>query len=277
MKRSILSHVFLAALALVCLAACQTEPVTGRKQLILLSQDEENSLGEQAYQDVLKKSTISHDYATVAVLNRVGERIALAAGTYETGFKWEFNLIESSEVNAFCLPGGKVAVYTGILPVCKNEAGMAAVIAHEVGHAIARHGNERISQGLILQMVGEGIAAGTGTASPAVREGIMQAYGIGAQVGVALPFSRRHEASADEIGLELMARAGYDPAQAVELWKRMAAQSKGSGPPKFLRTHPPDEERIADLESRQSSARAIYEKAPHQYGAGEPLPGVAGK
>lgn len=258
-----------AAVILTGLTGCKTEPVTGRHQLMLMSSEQETTAGAQAYQEVLSKAKISTDAVDTKILRRVGQRIAAVAN--QPSFQWEFNLIESSEANAFCLPGGKVAVYTGLLPICQNEAGLAAVVGHEVGHAIAHHGNERMSQATVAQLAGELLQAGTGgRVSPGTQQALMAAYGVGANVGVLLPFSRTQEKSADEIGMDLMAKAGYDPAEAVKVWDRMAAQEQGA-PPEILSTHPATKNRIADLQSLIPKMEQLYQQSPQKYGAGEPL------
>ncbi len=269
MNSSRMRRTALLGCCLLFLAACQQAPITGRRQLILISRDQEMQLGAQAYREVLSKAKLSTDRQALAILHRVGERIAEKA--HEPDYKWEFNLIESDQMNAFALPGGKVAVYTGILPVCKNEAGLAAVIGHEVAHAMARHGAERISQGLVVDLIGAGIAYGTRSSDPKARAGILVAYGAGAQLGVVLPYSRKHESEADTIGIRFMARAGYDPAEAVRLWERMARVG-GERPPEFLSTHPDPKKRADALREVLPEMRLLYERRPEQYGLGEDLP-----
>jgi len=258
-----------ACLVLLLLAACQQTPITGRRQFIMLSRGQEMSLGEQAWQQVLSDSRLSHDAAAVAIVERVGRRVAATA--HQPDFEWEFKLIDSRQVNAFCLPGGKVAIYAGILPVCKNEAGLAAVIGHEITHATHRHGAERISQGMAVQLLAIGVSKAMESSDPQLREGIMGAFGAGASVGVLLPYSRLHENEADEVGMRYMARAGYDPAEAVALWERMAALG-GARPPEILSTHPVPEKRIRRLRGLLRLARQEYDAAPEKYGSGEMLP-----
>ena len=253
---------------LVALAACQQAPVTGRRQLILVTAAQEAEMGEQGYAEVLRTSKLSDDAEMTGTLRRVGARIAAAANRPD--FQWEFNLIESDQVNAFALPGGKVAFYTGILPICRNEAGVACVMGHEVAHVLARHGAERVSQGVLVEAVGAGLAVALRSKDPAVRNGVLAAYGLGASVGVLLPYSRTHESEADRIGIELAARAGYDPAEAPALWDRMA-ELGGSGTPEFfsfLSTHPNSARRAAELRRVLPEMENIYRSAPHQYGAG---------
>jgi len=256
----------LAATIAYAATGCSEVEGTGRKRIMLVSESQEASLGVQAYQEILSGERMSTDQRMTAIVRRVGERIAAVADRPD--FEWEFNLIESEQVNAFCLPGGKIAVYTGILPIMKNEAGLAAVMGHEVAHAIARHGAERMSQQMAYGVVQEVASRGLGDASPTTRQGVMGALGVGAQVGVFLPFSRSHELEADQLGLEYMAKAGYDPREAVRLWERMRDASGGK-PPEFLSTHPNEENRIAQLESFMKDALDDYEDASPQYGLGE--------
>jgi predicted Zn-dependent protease len=224
-------------------------------------------LGTQAYQQVLAKNQLSKRKDWDEILQRVGKRISQVAN--KPNFNWEFKLIESPEKNAFCLPGGKVAVYTGIMPILKNEAGMAAVLGHEVAHATLRHGGQRLTANLGTQLgvlvLGQ-ILTGKDNSN---RQLILAALGIGAQVGVILPFSRSNEAEADEIGLRYMARAGYDPHEAPLLWERFGASEKG-GPPAFLSTHPSSQSRQEELEKQLSSVLPTYEKSP-RYGLGANL------
>jgi predicted Zn-dependent protease len=243
------------ALAML-VVACQTVPLTGRHQLVLISTEEELSLGEEAYKKTLKESKLSQDQAATAMVRRVGERIAKAANRPD--FKWEFNLVEDKTPNAFCLPGGKVVVYTGILPFTKDETGLAVVMGHEVAHALARHGAERMSTGVLTQVAGQTAGAIFGGGNPETAKMVEQAFGIGSGVGVILPFSRHQESEADKIGLLLMAQSGYDPRQATEFWKRMG-QGQDGAPPEFLSTHPSDETRIKQIEAWLPEALKIYQ------------------
>jgi len=243
------------------LVSCETAPISGRSQLILLSPGEESKLGLQAYQEILKKEKISTDPALNAMLQRVGARIAAATG--RTDYQWEFKLIENDKmVNAFCLPGGKVAVYTGILPLTRDEAGLAAVIGHEVAHATARHGAERMSQGLLVQagLAVGAIAAGASNQSAGSTQALLGALGAGATLGIILPFSRLQETEADRLGMIYMARAGYDPRAARDLWVRMgqASAKMGSSTPEWMSTHPSNASRIRDIEAMLPEAMAQY-------------------
>ncbi|MFZ5861286.1 MAG: M48 family metallopeptidase [Nitrospirota bacterium] len=246
------------ALALL-LAACQTVPLTGRHQLILISDEQELGLGAEAYKKTLKSSTLSADVAAAAMVRRVGDRIAKAAD--RPNYQWEFNLVEDKTPNAFCLPGGKVVVYTGILPFTKDEAGLAVVMGHEIAHALARHGAERMSTGQLADVAGKTAGIIFGGGNPETEKQVEQAFGIGSGVGVLLPFSRHQESEADEIGLLLMAKAGYDPRQSIEFWTRME-QGKDGAPPEFLSTHPSDRTRIARIEGWMPEALKIYQSQP---------------
>ncbi|MFY9269518.1 MAG: M48 family metallopeptidase [Candidatus Manganitrophaceae bacterium] len=234
-------------LLLALMTACRSAPVTGREQLILIPESEEVQMGFTSYQQVLSQSKLSNDPEKVALVQRVGKRIAAAAD--KPDYQWEFNLIEDDKmVNAFCLPGGKVAVYTGILPVTQNEAGLATVMSHEVAHALARHGGERMSTGLLarLGMMVLDVGLGMKNQDPRMAGALLAAYGAAAQVGVILPFDRKQESEADRIGLTLMAKAGYDPKEALQFWERMSKLEKQKAP-EFLSTHPSDETRIRQI------------------------------
>jgi predicted Zn-dependent protease len=263
----IISHPAALLVLTLLLLSCSTVPVTERKGLHLVPDSEITTMSYQEYSKVLKNSKLSTDVTKVSMVRRVGQRIAVASEELlgETGrgsdirnYKWEFNLIEDDKtVNAWCMPGGKVAVYTGLLPYSQDENGLAVVMGHEVAHAIAKHGNERMSQGLLAQVGAIGLSLAL-SGSPGVTSNVfMQAYGVGTQVGVLLPYSRVQESEADHIGLILMAKAGYDPRGAIALWQRMNAKG-GSRPPEFLSTHPAPESRIRDIESQIPEAMKYY-------------------
>lgn len=244
---------------IVLLSACRTTPITDRSQLILMPESQEVALGLSAYQSTLSKAKLAKDAAQTEQVRRVGQRIATVANRPD--YQWEFNLIEDDKmVNAFALPGGKVAVYTGILPVTQTEAGLAAVMSHEIAHAIARHGGERMTTGLLAQlgMAALNIGLATSGHDPNAIQAYSTAYGLGAQLGVVLPFSRKQESEADQIGLILMARAGYDPREALYFWRRMAADAAKEKPPEFLATHPSDETRIRQITAWLPSAEKEY-------------------
>jgi len=264
-KKIILSFVFLSFIA-----ACATTPITNRKSLILIPFDVELSLGEDAFRDILRKERLSNERELKAMLRRVGKRIAAVSDMPD--LDWEFKLVDSDSKNAFALPGGKVAFYEGILKVCKNEAGVATVMGHEIAHAIARHGAERITQQLILTGIITGAAIKY--ADDKNQQYILAGLGVGATVGITLPFSRRNESEADHIGMIYMARAGYDPSEAVEFWKRFDEEKKnkkGFKMPAFLSTHPSDEKRVAELTALLPVAMEEYKKAKNKYGKGRVL------
>jgi metalloendopeptidase OMA1, mitochondrial len=251
-----------AVLGALLFTACETVPETGRTQLNIVSSSEEVKLGMSEFEKTKQSTPISKDAQATALVQRAGQRIAAVANLPDA--QWEFVLFDSPEANAWCLPGGKVGVYSGILPITKDEAGLATVIGHEVAHATAHHGAERMSQQMAAQAVGTGVGALVSGKSEATQALVGQAYGAASQVGVLLPFSRKQEAEADYIGLLYMARAGYDPAAAVAFWERFAdynRQHGGSQGLAFLRTHPLDEQRIQSLKNELPKAQAEYQKA----------------
>jgi metalloendopeptidase OMA1, mitochondrial len=259
-----------------CLHGCATVPYTNRSQLMLMSESDDLKLGAAAYGQVLKKSTVVHDPQVTEVVQRVGKRIAAVADKPE--YQWEFTVIDDpKQANAFCLPGGKVAVYTGIFPIARDEAGLATVIGHEVAHALARHGAERMSQSTLLQAgaVAAAVAAGASGAGAGTQQAVMAAYGLGSQVGVALPFSRSQESEADHIGLILMAKAGYDPEAAVGLWQRMEADAQGKTPPEWLSTHPSPATRQDDLRGWMAEAMKYYQPSGQPVALLPKIPGAA--
>ncbi len=240
----------------VLLAGCATVPYTNRQQFNIISESEENQMGLQAYQETVSKAKISNDAEATAMVVRIGKRIAAASN--QPNYDWQFKLIDDPKlVNAFCLPGGRVAVYTGILPITKDEAGLAVVMSHEVAHALAHHGAERMSQGALVNLGGQALQIGMAKKDPVIQQHVMSAFGLGANVGVLLPFSRSQESEADHIGLILMAKAGYDPRAAVPFWERMKAQG-GQKPPEFLSTHPSDDTRINKIREELPEALKYY-------------------
>jgi metalloendopeptidase OMA1, mitochondrial len=268
----------LLSLSLAFASGCETNPYTGRSQLLMTSVSQEMQLGAQAYNQVKNDPNMkpSQDPGEIEPVKRVAARIVEAAkrSKYaETAqqFQWEVTVIKDDKTaNAFALPGGKMAVYTGIFPMAKTEAGLAAVMGHEVVHALARHGAERMSQGQLtsaaLQVAGA--AAGASGMNPLLSQGTMAALGAGAQVGVLLPFSRKHESEADYIGILLAADAGYDPRESVALWERMAQMSGGGAPAEFMSTHPSNETRIDQLKKWLPEAMTIYQSK-------QPVPAAA--
>jgi predicted Zn-dependent protease len=255
---------FCGALAglLVLATGCDTVPVTGRTQFTgLVSPSQEMQLGLTSFNQLKQTTPISHDAAANALVQKVGKRIAAVTSKDMPNAQWEFVVFESPEANAFCLPGGKVGVYTGILPITKDEAGLATVIGHEVSHAVARHGAERMSEAMVMQLGGEVLGASISTTDPRVQAMASSAYGLTTQLGRELPHSRAQESEADHIGLIYMSRAGYDPQAAVQFWQRFMqynAQHGGNGTPVFLRTHPLDETRIKQLQQWMPEAKAQY-------------------
>ena len=238
-------------------------PVTGRSQLRIIPADQEMQLGLSSFEQLKKETPISKDPAANALLQKVGKRIAAVASADLPNAQWEFVVFESKEANAFCLPGGKIGVYTGILPITKDEEGLATVLGHEVAHAAAHHGSERMSQSMLMEAGGQMLGASLSAYDPKIQALATSAYGVGSQVGVLLPFSRKDESEADHIGLIYMARAGYNPQAALAFWKRFAAATAGDGgTPWFLRTHPLTETRINDIQKEMAQAMAEY-KGPH--------------
>lgn len=249
------------ALFLYCRAEEQTVPVTGRTQRVALSEEDQATLGAQAYRDILAGSAteIVRTGPEANLVRRVGERIAEVAD--DPGFAWEFTLIASPTKNAWCLPGGKVAIYSGILEVAQDEEGLAVVMAHEIAHAIAQHGAERMLQEQLTQVGLLAVSSALGGLDPATRGTLLALFGAGAQLGVLLPFSRDMESEADRIGLIYMARAGYNPEAAIGFWERMAAAREGPEPPEYASTHPSNESRIADIRKWLPEAMEEYRRA----------------
>lgn len=232
-------------------------PLTGRKQLRTMKHDAEMQLGLQSYQQILSDSQVQQGGPIVDAVNEIGRRIARAAAPEDPGFEWQFNVIESDQANAFALPGGYTAVYTGLIPIAENEDGLAVIMGHEVGHALAHHGAERMAQQNMQRIVGAGVAMGAGGMDYGAQRAVMGVFGGISQYGYALPFSRKHESEADYIGLVLVARACYDPREAPKLWERMGAAG-GANPPEFQSTHPSPQTRVNDFERWMPEAIEIY-------------------
>ena len=264
-----LRSVFIVFILCAFLAACATVPLTGRKSLRIIPSSELLALSNQQYTKVLSESKLSTDRRKKQMVTRVGNRIARAAEEFLresqaedkiSNYQWEFNVIEDKKTaNAWCMPGGKVAVYTGILPFTRNDTGLAVVIGHEVAHAIAEHGNERMSEALLAQLGGVALSVALEDQPEETRQIYMAAYGVTANVAVLLPYSRLHENEADRIGLTLMAKAGYDPHEAVRFWQTMSEQG-GSRPPTLLSTHPAPESRIEKIKSFIPEAMQHYKR-----------------
>lgn len=249
--------------------SCATNPLTGKKSLNFVSNSELFPSSFQQYGTFLKENKVISGTADAKRVETVGMRIRAAAEKYLTylgqsqylnDYRWEYKLVDSKEVNAWCMPGGKIVVYSGILPIAKDDAGLATIMGHEVSHALANHGAQRMSAAQLQQLGAVGIAVATGNKSAENQQMWQQYYGIGSQVGVMLPFSRSHETEADKIGLTLMTIAGYNPDDSVIFWQRMAAQSAGQAPPQFLSTHPSDATRIANLKALIPEAKATAAK-----------------
>lgn len=256
-----------ALIVILILAACATVPITGRSQLSLIPAGQLQSLSYQQYSEVLQTNPLSRDAEATAMVKRVGRRIQAAVEQYMAdqgladhlkGYAWEFSLIESDQVNAWCMPGGKVAFYTGILPLCQDEAGVAVVMGHEIAHAVAGHGGERMSQGLVSQLGGMALNKALSSKPEQTRALAMTAFAVGSQYGAMLPFSRLHEREADHMGLIFMAMAGYDPRVAPVFWQRMSAGG-GAKPPEFMSTHPSDATRVRKLNEAMPEALRHYE------------------
>ncbi|WP_369793880.1 M48 family metallopeptidase [Prevotella sp. 10(H)] len=250
---------------LLLLSACSSVPLTGRKQLSLVSNQEVMTLSLQQYDEFMKDAKLSTDAANTALVVKVGRNIANAVETYLknngkgdliASYSWEFHLVKSPEVNAFCMPGGKIVVYEGILPYTRDETGLAVVLGHEVSHAVARHANERMSQQLASQLGGVALGVAMSNQKQETQEMAMAVYGLGSQVGILLPYSRKQESEADHLGLIFMAMAGYDPREAPVFWERMAQQ--GGKTPELLSTHPSDQTRERDLQKELPEALKYY-------------------
>ena len=249
------------------LNGCQTVPITGRSQLSLFPESTMNQMSLTNYQDFLKQNPpVSLDNISAKRVFDVGKRISDAVSRYMdqnglsdriSGYQWEFKLVENKEVNAWCMPGGKMVVYSGIIPICKDDAGLAVVLGHEVAHAIAHHGSERMSQQLLLQLGSSSLDAALQKKPEQTRQIFLQAFGIGSQVG-SLAYSRQHEYEADKLGLVFVAMAGYDPNRAISFWNDMSANSSGAKPPEWLSTHPSDQNRINELVKYMPKAMKYY-------------------
>ena len=253
-------------LVVVLLFACRSVPFTGRKQFSLMPDQTVLSLSLQQYNDFMRQAQLSANAQQKAMVLKVGQRIANAVTTYYRShgmsaelknFSWEFSLVEDKQANAFCMPGGKIVVYTGILPITQTEAGLAVVIGHEVAHALAKHANERLSQQIAVTIGAVGLDLALSKQSNEVRQLSQGVFGLGAQIGVLLPYSRKHEYEADKIGMILMAMAGYNPREAVTFWQRMA-QISGGSIPAFLSTHPSDSKRVQQIQSNMAEALRYY-------------------
>jgi predicted Zn-dependent protease len=255
-----------AGIAMCSCFGCRTTPITNRRQLLLIPESQEQQMGLTAFEEVKTKNKLSTNAKYKEIVERVGQRIAAVSN--RSDYQWEFATIADQTQNAFCLPGGKVAFYEGILPICQNEAGVAVVMSHEVSHALARHGGERMSQQMEVQGVGKIVQVVAKKAAPEKEEVFMSVYNVGSKYGFTLPYSRAHESEADEMGIHLMSLAGYDPNEAPKFWERFGASQKGQKPQEFMSTHPSDERRAAALRQLLPEAQKEYEAAPNKYGIG---------
>jgi len=266
MKKRITGNSLLVTFILFVTVSCTTVPLTGRRQLSLVPESEMISLSLTQYGQFLKDNKVSTDQAKTAMVRRVGQRISKAVETYMAqqglsdnlkGYQWEFNLIEDKTVNAWCMSGGKVVVYTGLLPVSQNDEGLATVLGHEIAHAVARHGSERMSDQMLVQLGSTSLSAAMSSKPKETQAMANAAFGIGSQVGVLLPFSRKQENEADYMGLIFMAMAGYNPNASLAFWERMAQQSQTSTP-EFLSTHPVNSTRIENIKQKLPEAMKYY-------------------
>ncbi len=268
-KIIIMKKIIFLLIAISTVFSCVTNPFTGKKDLNFVSNSELFPSAFQQYGSFLKENKVITGTADAKKIETVGIKIKDAAQKYLTSlgqpdyltdYKWEYKLVDDKAVNAWCMPGGKIVVYTGILPITKDDAGLATVLGHEVSHALANHGAQRMSASQLQALGAVGVAVATSKQSPEKQQMWQQYYGIGSQMGVMLPFSRGHETEADKIGLVLMAIAGYNPEQAILFWGRMAANSNGQAPPEFMSTHPSDATRIANLKALIPEVKAIAAK-----------------
>lgn len=265
MIRNIISLFVLSAMII----ACSKNALTGKGQFTLLPESELQTMATTEYQQFLSSNKVvaTSNNRDAEMVRRVGQRITKAVDAYYAekgmtdklaGFKWEYNLVDDKAVNAWCMPGGKIVVYTGLLPITQNEAALAAVMGHEVSHALLQHGNQRMSQGLAQQLGGVALSVAVANKPQQTQNLFLGAYGAGTQLGVLLPFSRKHELEADDWGLKFSAMAGYNPQEAINLWKRMEQAGGGQKPPEFMSTHPSEGRRIEQLEKLMPEALKYY-------------------
>lgn len=271
MKKTIVA---LFSVAAITVTACSTNPFTGKKNFNIVGNSEIFPTAFAQYDQFLKENKVVTGTKDATMVKTVGQKIKAAAEKYLAsvgqtqyldGYEWEYNLVQNNELNAWCMPGGKIVVYSGILPVTKDEAGLATVMGHEVAHALLNHGAQRMSNDMAAQVIGQGVAVASSGQSATTQQIISQAYGLGAQYGAILPFSRSQESEADEIGLTLMAIAGYNPENALAFWQRMEAASGGSSTPEFMSTHPSGSTRISKITSEIPNAKAQAAKLGVKY------------
>jgi predicted Zn-dependent protease len=269
MKINLKSTLIVLCGSLSLLSGCAEVEISGRKQFNIVPDSTMNSMSFQSYNEFISTHKLSTNTEQTQMVKRVGGGIQNAVEKYceqngiidqLEGYKWEFNLVEDPNLNAWCMPGGKVVVYTGILPVAQGEAGLAVVMGHEIAHAFAKHGAERMSQRLLVEMGGIALSTAMKDRPEQTKNLFLKSYGVGTQVGVLLPYSRTHEKEADHLGMVFMAMAGYNPQEAISFWQRMAEKKKGARPPEFLSTHPADETRIQNLKDLLPDAMQYYKK-----------------
>ncbi len=265
--RALFRWMVLTGISLCLLAACATVPVSGRNQLNLIPSQQLLAMSNESYQQVISQYNVVRGTREARLLDEVGRNIARAVERYLrqqgdaealAGYDWEFTLVRDDQINAFAVPGGKVVVFSGMLPVTQNAAGLATVVSHEIAHVIARHGNERLSQQMVAQLGVNALDVALQKQPAKTRQLYMQAFGLGAQFGVLLPYSRLQESEADKLGLIFMAMAGYNPQNAISFWQRMAAEKSGQAPPEFMSTHPSHGTRIEDIREFMPKAMRYY-------------------
>jgi len=268
MNRSMKFRMICLCGSLLLMSSCSQVAITGRKQLNLVPDMVMHSMSFQSYKEFLTLNQLSSNVQQTEEVKRVGRRIQGAVEQYCAkndlssrlkGYEWEFNLVEDANINAWCMPGGKVVINTGLMPMARTEAGLAVVMGHEIAHAIARHGAERMTQGLIVEMGGTALSKALAQRPEKTRNLFMRSYGVGTQYGILLPYSRVHEKEADHLGLIFMAMAGYDPHEAVSFWQRMSAAKTGGSPPELLSTHPADATRIRKIKELMPEAMKYYQ------------------
>ena len=269
MKHTLKSKLLVLCGLLLLLSGCTEVAITGRKQFNLVPDSTMNSMGFQSYSEFLTQNTLSKDYSKTQMVKRVGSRIQKAVEQYCAqnnlsdslkGYQWEVNLIEDDQLNAWAMPGGKMVVYTGLLKVTQSEAGLATVVAHEIAHVFAKHGAERMTHGLVVQMGGVALSKAMANSPDKTKNIFMQSYGVGTQIGVLLPYSRVHESEADHLGLIFMAMEGYNPNEAVNFWQRMSVAKQGSQTLEILSTHPADSTRIKNIQQLIPKAMQYYKQ-----------------
>jgi predicted Zn-dependent protease len=262
-------NMLIVAISAFLIVGCESVPFTGRNQLMLTSQSEEAQLGEQAWKEVLSQNRVSGNSTYNIALKRVGANLAKAAN--KSDYKWEFLVFENTEPNAFCLPGGKVGVYSGLFQYTANDAELSSVVGHEIGHAIARHGGERMSHGTIQEIGAQAVATTLNSKSAGTIQAAMVAYSAGTNLGVMLPYSRTHEYEADKLGLVYMAKAGYNPNAAITFWQKFGQLSQTGTVGEFFSTHPMSEKRIGEMKAYLPTALDMYNTAPNKKNLGESL------